>query len=135
MVRAYAAFSKRGIYDALYEEQGVKYAIRLQANDNLERDIAELLSGPVGGRSHKPVVWYKSFLCRVASWTTAWRRVRHPASEQAGRWLLPDHGGQRDADQAQDKEDKHEGEVADYCRSCPAELSPHKDAPASPHNA
>jgi hypothetical protein len=43
------------IYEAL-EERGVKYAIRLPANENLERDIAELLTRPVGRPSHKPVV-------------------------------------------------------------------------------
>jgi len=33
-----------------------------------------LLTRPVGRPSHKPVVWYKSFLYQAASWTTA-RRV------------------------------------------------------------
>jgi hypothetical protein len=37
--------------------RGVKYAIRIPANDSLERDIAELLTRPVGRPSHKPVVW------------------------------------------------------------------------------
>jgi hypothetical protein len=71
--RADAAFAKPEIYEAL-EERGVKYAIRIPANDSLERDIAELLTRPVGRPSHKPVVWYKSFLYQAASWTTA-RRV------------------------------------------------------------
>ena len=52
----------------------VKYAIRIPANDSLERDIAELLTRPVGRPSHKPVVWYKSFLYQAASWKKA-RRV------------------------------------------------------------
>ena len=52
----------------------MKYAIRLPANDNLERNIAELLTRPVGRPSHKPVVRYKSFLYQAASWKTA-RRV------------------------------------------------------------
>ena len=52
----------------------VKYTIRIPANDNLERDIADLLTRPVGRPSHKPVVWYKSFLYQAASWKTA-RRV------------------------------------------------------------
>jgi len=59
--RADAAFAKPEIYEAL-EERGVKYAIRMPANDNLERDIAELLTRPVGRPSHKPVVWSKGFL-------------------------------------------------------------------------
>ena len=52
----------------------MKYAIRIPANENLERDIAELLTRPVGRPSHKPVVWYKGFLYQAASWKTA-RRV------------------------------------------------------------
>ncbi|MCL6544990.1 MAG: IS1380 family transposase [Bryobacteraceae bacterium] len=71
--RADAAFAKPEIYEAL-EERGVKYAIRLPANDCLERDIAELLSRPPGRPSLKPVVRYKSFLYQAASWTKA-RRV------------------------------------------------------------
>ena len=71
--RADAAFAKPEIYEAL-EERGVKYAIRIPSNDSLERDIAELLTRPVGRPSYKPVVWYKSFLYQAASWKTA-RRV------------------------------------------------------------
>ena len=71
--RADAAFAKPEIYEAL-EERGVKYAIRIPANYNLERDIAELLTRPVGRPSHRPVVWYKGFLYQAASWKTA-RRV------------------------------------------------------------
>ena len=71
--RADAAFAKPQIYEAL-EERDVKYAIRLPANGNLERDIAELLTRPVGRPSYKPVVWFKSFLYRAASWKRA-RRV------------------------------------------------------------
>ena len=59
--RADAAFAKPDIYEAL-EERGVKYAIRIPANENLQRDIAELLKRPVGRPSHKPVVLYKGFL-------------------------------------------------------------------------
>jgi len=71
--RADAAFAKPEVYEAL-EERGVKYAIRIPANISLERDIAELLSCPVGRPSHKPLVRYKSFLYQAASWQTA-RRV------------------------------------------------------------
>jgi hypothetical protein len=71
--RADAAFAKPEIYKAL-EERGVKYAIRIPANDSLERDIAELLTRPVGRPSHQPVIWYKGFLYQAASWKTA-RRV------------------------------------------------------------
>jgi hypothetical protein len=56
------------------DERGVKDAIRIPANENLERDIAKLLTQPVGRPSHKPVVWYKGFLYEAASWKMA-RRV------------------------------------------------------------
>ena len=52
----------------------MKYAIRIPANDSLERDIAELLTRSIGRPSHKPVVWYRGFLYQAASWKTA-RRV------------------------------------------------------------
>jgi hypothetical protein len=81
--RADAAFAKPEIYEAL-ESRGVKYAIRIPANENLERDVAELLRRPAGRPSHKPIVWYKSFLYRAASWTTARRvvaKVEHHAGE------------------------------------------------------
>jgi hypothetical protein len=68
--RADAAFAKPEIYEAL-EERGVKYAIRIPANNSLERDIVELLTRPVGRPSHKPVVWYEGFLYQAASWKTA----------------------------------------------------------------
>jgi hypothetical protein len=84
--RADAAFAKPEIYEAL-EERGVKYAIRIPANDSLERDIAELLRRPVGRPSHKPVVWYKGFLYRAASWKTA-RRVVAKVEFHAGE-LFP----------------------------------------------
>ncbi|HEY6251466.1 MAG TPA: IS1380 family transposase [Candidatus Angelobacter sp.] len=84
--RADAAFAKPDIYEAL-EKRGVKYAIRIPANDSLERDIAELLTWPVGRPSHKPVVWYKGFLYQAASWKTA-RRVVAKVEFHAGE-LFP----------------------------------------------
>jgi len=39
--RAEVAFVKREIYEAL-EERGVNYALRVPANDTLEREIAAL---------------------------------------------------------------------------------------------
>ena len=50
------------------------YAIRLPANDNVQHDIEELLTRPVGRPSHKPIVWHKGFLYQATSWKTA-RRV------------------------------------------------------------
>ena len=84
--RADAAFAKPEIYEEL-EERGVKYAIRIPANDNLERDIAELLTRPVGRPSHNPLVWYKGFLYQAASWKTA-RRVVAKVEFHAGE-LFP----------------------------------------------
>jgi len=81
--RADAAFAKPEIYEAL-EERGVNYAIRIPANDNLMRDVEELLSRPAGRPSHKPVVWYKGFLYQAGSWKTARRvvaKVEHHAGE------------------------------------------------------
>jgi hypothetical protein len=40
----------------------VKNAIWIPANDNLQRDIEELLKRPVGRRGKKPLVEYKRFL-------------------------------------------------------------------------
>jgi hypothetical protein len=78
-----AAFAKPEIYEAL-ESRGVKYAIRIPVNENLERDVAELLPRTVGRPSHKPIMWYKGFLYRAASCTTARRvvaKVEHHAGE------------------------------------------------------
>jgi Transposase DDE domain group 1 len=71
--RGDAAFAKPELYAAL-EERDVKYAIRLPANNNLEGNITELLTRPVGRPSHKPVFRFKSFLYQAASCTIA-RRV------------------------------------------------------------
>ena len=81
--RADAAFAKPEIYEAP-EERGVKYAIRIPANENLERDVAELLPRPVGRPSIKPLVEYKGFLYQAASWGTARRvvaKVEHHQGE------------------------------------------------------
>jgi len=81
--RAEVAFAKREIHEAL-EEWGVKYTIRIPANDNLERDIAELLPRPVGRPSQKPLVEYKGFLYQAAGWKTARRvvaKVEHHLGE------------------------------------------------------
>ena len=84
--RADAAFAKPEIYAAL-EERGVKYAIRIPANENLERDIEELLTRPVGRPSQRPVVHYKGFLYQAATWSTA-RRVVAKVEFHAGE-LFP----------------------------------------------
>ncbi len=53
--RAELAFARPEIYEAV-EERRVKYAIRIPSNDSPEREIAELLTRPVGRPGHKPVV-------------------------------------------------------------------------------
>jgi hypothetical protein len=47
-------------YEAL-EQRGVRYAIRLPANDILERRIEDLLTRPRGRPNHAPLVRYRSF--------------------------------------------------------------------------
>ena len=67
-----------------WKERGVKYAIRLPANENLRREVAELLVRPVGRPTRKPLVRYRSFLYRAASWSKARRvvaKVEHHAGE------------------------------------------------------
>ena len=81
--RGDAVFARPEIYEAL-EERGVKCAIRMPANENLERDVAELLPRPVGRPSVKPLAEYKGFLYQAASCKTARRvvaKVEHHAGE------------------------------------------------------
>jgi hypothetical protein len=59
-IRADAAFAMPALYEAL-ERRGVRYAIRLPANDVLERQIEDLLTRPRGRPSHAPLVRYRSF--------------------------------------------------------------------------
>jgi DDE family transposase/integrase-like protein len=87
VVRADAAFAKPEIYEAL-EQRGVNYAIRIPANENLERDIAELLPRPVGRPSSRPLVEYKSFLYQAGSW------------KKAGHLRLPLMGASRPCSQS-----------------------------------
>lgn len=46
----------------------MRYAIRLPANDVLERQIEDLLTRPRGRPSHAPLVRYRSFQYQAASW-------------------------------------------------------------------
>src|SRR5258708_299430 len=80
VVRADAAFALPTLYEAL-ERRGVAYAIRLPANDVLERAIEDLLTRPRGRPSHAPPVRYRSFQYRAASWDRPRRvvaNVGHP---------------------------------------------------------
>jgi hypothetical protein len=58
----------------MLEREGIRYAIRLPANQVLQRRIGHLLTRPVGRPPKKPVVSYASFLYQVTGWTRA-RRV------------------------------------------------------------
>ena len=61
----------------------MKYAIRIPANDILQRDIEELLKRPVGRPTKKPLVEYKGFLYQAAGWKTA-RRVVAKVEHHSG---------------------------------------------------
>src|SRR2546428_632331 len=73
VVRADAAFALPALYKAL-ERREVRYAIRLPANDVLERRIEDLLTRPRGRPSYAPLVRYRSFEYQAASWNRP-RRV------------------------------------------------------------
>ena len=87
--RGDAAFAKPEIYEAS-EERGVKYTPRLPANENLRREVAELLVRPVGRPRWKPLLRHKSFLYRAASWSQA-RRVVAKVEHHAGELFPRDH--------------------------------------------
>jgi Transposase DDE domain group 1 len=71
--RADAAFAMPEIYELL-EQEGIRYAIRLPANQVLQRRIGHLLTRPVGRPPKKPIVSYASFHYQAKGWTRA-RRV------------------------------------------------------------
>jgi hypothetical protein len=81
--RADAAFAKPEIYEAL-EERGVQYAIRIPANKSLELEIEDILFRPPGRPSPKPLVRYKSFRYRAASWSTSRRLVAAGGGARVG---------------------------------------------------
>jgi hypothetical protein len=66
------------------EQRGVPYAIRLPANQVLERAIEDLLARPRGRPSHAPLVRYRSFHYQAASWDRSRRviaKVEHHLGE------------------------------------------------------
>src|SRR6266853_193800 len=67
VVRADAVFALPALYEAL-EERDVAYAIRLPANQVLERTIEDLLTRPRGRPSYAPLVRYRSFHYQAVSW-------------------------------------------------------------------
>src|SRR5262245_59322624 len=83
VVRADAAFALPALYEAL-ERRGVRYAIRLPANDVLDRQIEDLLTRPRGRPSHAPLVRYRTFHYQAASWDRPRRviaKVEHHLGE------------------------------------------------------
>ena len=65
--RGAAAFAIPELYAFLEAEQ-FSYTIRLKSNAVLEREIAHLLTRPVGRPSHQPKVFYHSFRYQAGSW-------------------------------------------------------------------
>src|SRR6266849_298366 len=86
--RADAAFAKPELYEAL-EEREVKYAIRLPANDNLQRTISELQAVAMTRlschrfRSNEVRLWLSVLAYNLGN---LWRRRALPAP--IGKWSL-----------------------------------------------
>lgn len=73
LFRADAAFAKPELYDYL-ETRQIGYAIRLPANEVLQREIAHLLVQPTEWPSRKPIVSYHDITYQAQSWNVS-RRV------------------------------------------------------------
>ena len=73
LFRADAAFAKPELYEYM-EARRIGYAIRLSANDVLQREIAHLLVRPTEWPSRKPIVSYHDFAYQAQSWDVP-RRV------------------------------------------------------------
>jgi len=73
LFRADAAFAKPELYEYL-ESRRIGYAIRLPANDVLQREITHLLVRPTEWPSQKPIVSYHDFAYQAQSWNVP-RRV------------------------------------------------------------
>jgi len=91
--RADAAFASPDVY-AFLEEERFGYAIRIPANEVLEREIADLLVRPVGRPSAKPKVLYADCTYRAESWDRFRRVVAK--SGMACRRTLPSRELHRD---------------------------------------
>ncbi len=73
LFRADAAFAKPELYDYL-ETRHIGYAIRLPANEVLQREIAHLLVRPTEWPSREPIVSHHDFAYQAQSWNVS-RRV------------------------------------------------------------
>jgi hypothetical protein len=82
LLRADAAFALPEVYEYL-EAEGLQYAIRLPANQVLQKQIAPLLKRPVGRPPHYVRRFYASFPYRAQSWSRA-RRVVAKVEWHAG---------------------------------------------------
>jgi len=71
--RGDAAFARPELYEYL-EPEGYLYAIRLPANQVLQREIEPFLTRPVGRPPNRPIVWYHDFRYQAGSWNKP-RRV------------------------------------------------------------
>ena len=67
LFRADAAFAKPEVYEYL-ESRDTGYAMRLPANEVLQRNIRHLLKRPVGRPPKKPAVRYHDFVYQAQSW-------------------------------------------------------------------
>ncbi len=74
LFRADAAFAKPEVYEYL-ESRDTGYAMRLPANEILQRNIRHLLKRPVGRPPKKPVVRYHDFVYQAQSWDIPRRMV------------------------------------------------------------
>ena len=86
LFRADAAFAKPEIYEYL-ETRQIGYAIRLPANEVLQRKIAHLQTRPTEWPSPKSIVSYHDFTYRAQSWNVS-RRVVAKAEWHQGE-LFP----------------------------------------------
>jgi len=73
LFRADAAFAKPELYEYL-ESRHIGYAVRLPANDVLQKEISHLLARPTEWPSQKPIVSYHDFGYQAQSWNVP-RRV------------------------------------------------------------
>jgi hypothetical protein len=83
--RGDAAFASPDIYDYL-EENGILYAIRLKANNNLYKKIEHLVRRPVGRPPKKPRVSFHSFSYHAASWNKSRRVVAKVEWHEGELW-------------------------------------------------
>ena len=86
LFRADAAFAKPEVYEFL-ESRDIGYAMRLPANEVLQRHILHLLKRPVGRPPKKPVVWYHDFKYQAKTWggmSGVWISMRRPEVQRRG---------------------------------------------------